>query len=389
MKDLFFKTIMLKGEAGGTIASIEKTSSELNVDTYTITLNDGETSTFEVTNGTSIASIAKTGTSGLVDTYTITLTDGSTTTFEVTNGEDAAYYELPSGSVVYFDSEDNVPQGYEGTVNPNAARLNSMQSEIDTMDNNLVLGSNFAALGAGCGWVFNPNSGSPASPGFVFVNGLMVPNGCNGVLTSPRVTDFSNSLGSLYDYSSMTFSVSILFSSYASPIGQDIPLTLAKIEDVNYNNKSSRVYNYENILEISVETIAEGGYFRLNISNISSDFDIAIKAVKLEIGGYATPYRFMSPLNGINNYLKAALVVDSKSVTFTPVAQGSSNVTINVEKSNYTAIGILGITGSNTSVLTYSDFYLESATSAKVYYYNRSSLTDSTTITLKVLYIAN
>ena len=39
MKDLFFKTIMLKGEAGGTIASIEKTSSELNVDTYTITLN--------------------------------------------------------------------------------------------------------------------------------------------------------------------------------------------------------------------------------------------------------------------------------------------------------------------------------------------------------------
>ena len=37
--------------------------------------------------GIGISSIAKTSTSGLVDTYTITLTDGSTYTFPVTNGE--------------------------------------------------------------------------------------------------------------------------------------------------------------------------------------------------------------------------------------------------------------------------------------------------------------
>lgn len=37
--------------------------------------------------GVGIASIAKTSTSGLVDTYTITLTDGTTTTFTVTNGQ--------------------------------------------------------------------------------------------------------------------------------------------------------------------------------------------------------------------------------------------------------------------------------------------------------------
>ena len=37
--------------------------------------------------GTNIKSVEKTATSGLVDTYTITLTDGSTTTFAVTNGE--------------------------------------------------------------------------------------------------------------------------------------------------------------------------------------------------------------------------------------------------------------------------------------------------------------
>ena len=35
-----------------------------------------------------IVSIAKTGTSGLVDTYTITLADGTTATFSVTNGQD-------------------------------------------------------------------------------------------------------------------------------------------------------------------------------------------------------------------------------------------------------------------------------------------------------------
>lgn len=40
--------------------------------------------------GNGIASITKTGTSGLVDTYTITFDDGSTTTFTVTNGSDAS-----------------------------------------------------------------------------------------------------------------------------------------------------------------------------------------------------------------------------------------------------------------------------------------------------------
>ena len=37
--------------------------------------------------GNGIANIAKTGTSGLVDTYTITMTDGTTYTFTVTNGQ--------------------------------------------------------------------------------------------------------------------------------------------------------------------------------------------------------------------------------------------------------------------------------------------------------------
>ena len=81
------KVVMLKGEAGSSIESIEKTSIEGLVDTYTITLTDGSHYTFQVTNGSSIASIEKTASVGNTDIYTITLTDGSTSTFEVVNGD--------------------------------------------------------------------------------------------------------------------------------------------------------------------------------------------------------------------------------------------------------------------------------------------------------------
>lgn len=90
MNNIIFKTLLLKGEAGNNILSITKTGTSGTVDTYTITLTDGSTTTFEVTNGSDIESITKTATAGLVDTYTVTLTDGSTSTFEVTNGADGA-----------------------------------------------------------------------------------------------------------------------------------------------------------------------------------------------------------------------------------------------------------------------------------------------------------
>ena len=157
MKDIVFKTIMLKGEKGGTIASIEKTSSALNVDTYTITLNDGTTTTFQVTNGTSIASIEKTATSGYQDTYTITLTDGSSYDFQVMNGEDGAGYEVPAGSIIYFDSSDPVPEGYEagsqppiqmnltnlcyGEINAGdgyAQVISRLETELSSMSNNSI-----------------------------------------------------------------------------------------------------------------------------------------------------------------------------------------------------------------------------------------------------------
>ena len=324
MKDLFFKTIMLKGEAGGTIASIEKTSSELNVDTYTITLNDGETTTFEVTNGTSIASISKTGTSGLVDTYTITLTDGSTTTFEVTNGEDAYYYELPSGAVVYFDSEDPTPQGYESTVNPNAAAIAALQDSIENMDNNLLINSNFAAISKGGsdgapGWTFTADQGSSAALGFIPNTGFVIPAGVHGTLASPIMTDMSNTVANyIYDLPNTLFSVSVLFRSFTAPVGQEIPLTLATLDGLDPSSLNDRKYTLPDIFEFRVVSLYGGGKFTLHVNNLSSDYGIMILAIKLEIGSAATPIRAFSPLNGLGKVIepyipKIKMVALSKS----------------------------------------------------------------------------
>ena len=51
--------IGLKGEVGNGISSVEKTSTEGLVDTYTITFSDGKTTTYKVTNGENGASISK------------------------------------------------------------------------------------------------------------------------------------------------------------------------------------------------------------------------------------------------------------------------------------------------------------------------------------------
>lgn len=73
---------------GKGISNISKSATTGLEDTYTITYTDGTSGTFKVKNGNGIDNIAKTSTSGLVDTYTITYTDGTSKTFDVTNGED-------------------------------------------------------------------------------------------------------------------------------------------------------------------------------------------------------------------------------------------------------------------------------------------------------------
>jgi hypothetical protein len=95
------KVLLKKGADGAGIANIELTGTSGIVDTYTITLTNGDKYTFTVTNGSSIANIAKTGTSGNVDTYTITLTNGDTYTFTVTNATGS------SADGITYDNSDS------------------------------------------------------------------------------------------------------------------------------------------------------------------------------------------------------------------------------------------------------------------------------------------
>ena len=117
------KVLLKKGADGTGIVDIELTGQSLNVDTYTITLTNGDKYTFTVTNGSSIASIEKTSTVGNVDTYTITLTNGDTSTFEVTNG---------TGSTASDIDYDNSTSGASATKVQGA--IDEAFSDIKTLD---------------------------------------------------------------------------------------------------------------------------------------------------------------------------------------------------------------------------------------------------------------
>ena len=87
---------------GSSIKSIAKTATSGLTDTYTVTLTDGTTSTFNVKNGNGIASITlQSGThaAGTTDTYKITFDNGEFTTFSVYNGMNG------SGSVVSVNGQ--------------------------------------------------------------------------------------------------------------------------------------------------------------------------------------------------------------------------------------------------------------------------------------------
>ncbi len=132
------KVLLKMGSDGSGIASIEKTGSSLNVDTYTITLDDGRKTTFTVTNGTSIASIEKTSTVGLVDTYTITLTDGSTSTFEVVNGEGSTASTVPYDNTVSELTATNVQDAIDeidATVDGHGEAIDGIDAEIVDINN--------------------------------------------------------------------------------------------------------------------------------------------------------------------------------------------------------------------------------------------------------------
>ena len=83
-----------------------------------VLLGDGTYGSFPSgSDGVGIANIAKTSSNDLVDTYTITLTDGNTTTFEVTNGASVTVTENASNSDTVYKLDITTKDGTITTPN--------------------------------------------------------------------------------------------------------------------------------------------------------------------------------------------------------------------------------------------------------------------------------
>ena len=133
-----------RGDDGTSIANIAKTSTSGLVDTYTVTLTDGTTYTFTVTNGANgqdgedgedgvgIADIEKTSTVGLVDTYTITLTDQTTYTFTVTNGTSAIPGGGTTGQVLTKLSDTSGDAGWQTPASGSSSLAGLTDTTITT-----------------------------------------------------------------------------------------------------------------------------------------------------------------------------------------------------------------------------------------------------------------
>lgn len=149
----------LEDGLGKTINNIEKTGTSGVVDTYTITLTNGDTKTFSVTNGVSITDISKTSSSGLVDTYTISFNDNTKRTFIVKNGEKGEKGEKGDTGATGPQGEvgPQGPQGEQGvevfqstgTSTAGTMSQNAVTTELNNKADNTLSNVTYPAITAG------------------------------------------------------------------------------------------------------------------------------------------------------------------------------------------------------------------------------------------------
>ena len=100
-----------------------------------ILFNDaGVVKDYKVSNGVGIEKIEKTSSVGLVDTYTITLTDGNTTTFTVTNGSSSDGFNPDGGGTIIPSVEIDPTLTQEGM----AADAKAVGDKFSTLDSKFV-----------------------------------------------------------------------------------------------------------------------------------------------------------------------------------------------------------------------------------------------------------
>ena len=159
------------GDTGASISSIAKTSTSGLVDTYTVTLTNGNTNTFTVTNAKSIVSVAMTSGShaaGTSDVYTITFNDGDTAQFSVYNGTNGTG-AVSSVSGIQADGNGDVPQIISGNGAPTTSTIGQTNQLYYDLSNSVLYycvgegGGTYVWQGAGV-TVDSSLSGSSTNP---------------------------------------------------------------------------------------------------------------------------------------------------------------------------------------------------------------------------------
>lgn len=286
----------------------------------------------------------------------------------------------------------------------NAPSLNAVEGRTD--NNLLYMGylgaikSNGASAG---GWTFAKDAGITAYAGFTPVNGFMASGGVKGVLVAPLISSVSSEVSEFLGYSSSAnFSLSFLFKSFANPVGEEVPLTLGKIENVTYLNRETKVFNYNDILKISILTLCEGGYCRIRVECPDSDYGFAIPYIKLEYGATATKMHYANPLIGVQDDieqrvekgLSSYFLVKEFTLEAASVSAGSQYTTTKVidasdDVSGYTPIGIIGFdSGAGAVSLVKSKIlYLTGHYRASMTVFNGGASSATATIYIRVLYV--
>lgn len=135
-----------KGDTGSAVESIEKTGTSGLVDTYTVYLTGGvSVGTFTVTNGKGIVSFVQTSGShaaGTTDIYTMTFNDGDSTTISVYNGANGLG-AVSTVSGIQADGNGDVPQ----VVSGNGAPTPETQGQTNQLYYDLNSGSMYYCAG--------------------------------------------------------------------------------------------------------------------------------------------------------------------------------------------------------------------------------------------------
>ena len=255
-----------QGDTGTSITGIAYTSSSGLVDTYTVSFDNGQTSTFTVTNGSSIQSIAKSSTNGLTDTYTVTLTNGNTSTFTVKNGK-----SIVSVTWTGTTSPSNVPR-----VSGATDTYTILYNDNDT--------STFS--------VYNGLDGTGAS---ISVDDIPSNNGNVGLLTIGTTAPTASTQGSVKSrYFDAVTGILYICTAYDSGTGTYTWQGTGVTVDASMNTSSTNPVQNK-VISTKVGTVA--------LNTTASDCSGAINEHDAEIGDVSTLTTTATDLAGAVNEL--------------------------------------------------------------------------------------